>query len=101
MKQSTSLCPICGRPLGTVRVEEHHLLPKTFKGKETITIHGICHRTIHATFSERELLHYYHTVERLLESEVIQKFAAWVKNKAPEFYVSTKDSQERKSKRKK
>lgn len=85
-------CPLCNRELGTVRVNEHHLVPKTFKGKETITLHELCHNTIHANISERELLHYYHTVDRLLENESIQKYVKWVKRKPPEFYVKTKKS---------
>jgi hypothetical protein len=93
-------CPLCGRELiPGPSIDEHHLLPKTFKGKETTTLHKICHRTIHATFTERELEQYYHTIERLLESEKIQKFVKWVKKKDPEFYEKTKDTKERKSKR--
>lgn len=94
-------CPLCDRELILgPSIDEHHLIPKTFKGKDTITLHKICHRTIHATFSERELEHYYHTIERLLEHEKIQKFVKWVKKKDPEFYEKTKDTNERKRKRK-
>ena len=96
---TTDLCPLCNRPLGTERVEEHHLLPKTFKGKVTVGMHGICHRKIHATFTERELLNYYHTAERLLENEHIQKFVKWIAKKPPGFYEKTKETQERRSKR--
>ena len=93
-------CPICSREMiPGPTVDEHHLLPKTFKGKETITLHKICHRYIHAQLSERELLNYYHTVERLLEHENIQKFIKWVSKKPPEYYEKTKDSKERKQKR--
>ena len=62
-------------------VDEHHLVPKTFGGKETFTLHRICHRKIHATFTERELLNYYNTFERLRDHTEIQKFVAWVKKK--------------------
>lgn len=93
-------CPFCNRELGTVRIEEHHLIPKSKKGKDVVSIHGICHRFIHSAFSEKELAQYYHTIERLHEREEVQKFIAWVKNKEPGFYVSTKDSKDRKRKRK-
>lgn len=93
------ICPICNRELGTVNVDEHHLVPKTFKGKDTITLHKICHRKIHATFTERELLNYYFTIERILENEHIQSFAKWVSKKPSDFYDSTRDTSERKSKR--
>jgi hypothetical protein len=37
-------CPLCGRVLGTVNIDRHHLVPKTFKGREQFPIHKICHR---------------------------------------------------------
>lgn len=79
--------------------EEHHLIPRTFKGKETITLHKICHRQIHVLFSERELLKEFHTIDKLLTNEGIQNFVKWVSNKAPDFCVSGKDSVKRKGKR--
>lgn len=93
------LCEICKRELGNELIDEHHLIPKTFKGKHTVSLHKICHRKIHSLFSERELLNYYNTVDRILESEDIQTFVSWIKNKPLNFYVSSKDSTDRKSKR--
>lgn len=92
-------CPLCLRELGTINVDSHHLIPKAFKGKELVDLHKICHRKIHATFSERELLHYYHTIDRLLESEHIQKFVKWVAKKHPSFYDSSDETASRKGKR--
>ena len=92
-------CPLCNRELGTEGIDRHHLVPKTFKGKELVTLHKICHRKIHATFTERELLSYYNTIERLLESEHIQEFVKWVSKKDPSFYDGTKDTHDRKRKR--
>ena len=88
-------CPLCNRPLGNDS-NEHHLVPKTFKGKETVTLHRICHRKIHATFTERELLKHYHTLERLLEHEEIKKFVKWVSKKEPDFYDGSKDVKRKK-----
>jgi len=96
---SEELCALCQRPLGKINVDEHHLVPKTFKGKATTTLHKICHNKIHATFTERELLNYYHTAERLLENEDIVKFVKWVKNKDSAFYDNNKDTAGQKSKR--
>ena len=92
-------CCICQRPLGDVRVQHHHLVPKTFKGKDTIPIHQICHQKIHATFSERELLNYYNTADRILEHEEIQKFVKWVQKKDPAYYDKNNDTKDRKHKR--
>jgi 5-methylcytosine-specific restriction endonuclease McrA len=82
-------CPLCGRPLGTVNIDRHHLIPKTFKGKDQYPIHKICHRKIHSAFTERELLRTYHTWEGLREHEDIQAFIAWVARKPPGFYSRT------------
>ena len=92
-------CPICNRPLTGVLNSSHHLVPKTFKGKETVDLHNICHQKLHSVFTEREMLQYYHTIERILEHEEIQKFVKWVSKKDPEFYSSNDETQTRKGKR--
>lgn len=84
-----ALCPLCGRVLGTVNIDRHHLVPKTFKGKEQFAIHRICHRKIHSVFTERELFKTYHTWETLRGHPDIQTFIAWVARKSPEFHVRT------------
>ena len=91
-------CPICSRPLGS-DINEHHLIPKTFKGRDKIVIHRICHDTLHRTFTEREMQHYYHTIERILENETIQKFIKWVSRKDPDFYIQAKETNDRRRKR--
>ena len=80
-------------------VDEHHLVPKTFKGKETVTLHRICHRKIHSVFQERELLKYYNTIERIREHTEIQKFAAWVAKKPLDYYSGSDETTVRKGKR--
>jgi hypothetical protein len=81
------VCPLCGRELiPGPSVNEHHMIPRSHRGRETTRMHRICHNKIHAVFSERELAQYYHTVERLLESDEIRKFVVWVRRKHPTFY---------------
>jgi len=80
-------------------VDEHHLIPKAFKGKNTITMHRVCHTKLHATFTEREMLHLYHTVENIINHEEIKSFINWIKNKDPEFYTTNKETAGRKRKR--
>lgn len=93
-------CPLCKRPLvDGPSIDKHHLIPKTFGGKDTVVLHKICHHKIHSVFTERELQHYYHTIERLLENEEIKKFVKWVVKKDPEFYDHSKDTTRRKKKR--
>ena len=82
-------CPLCGRVLGSVNIDRHHLIPKTFKGKDQYPIHKICHRKIHSAFTERELLQTYNTWEALLSHEDIRNFVDWVANKPSGFYART------------
>lgn len=93
-------CPICKRELGTV-VNEHHFIPKSLGGKETTTIHIICHSKIHRTFTERELFNYYNTPERVLEHEEMKKFVKWVVKKPIEYRDKNKttNAKRRKGKR--
>lgn len=84
-----ALCPLCGRPLGTVNIDRHHLVPRTFKGREQFPVHKICHRKIHSVLSERELLQHYHTWEALRAHPDIAAFIAWVARKPPGFWTST------------
>jgi hypothetical protein len=79
-------CPLCGRPLGDTNLNEHHLVPRSRRGKIKERIHRICHAKIHATFTEKELERRYHSWESLREHEVIAKFIAWVGKKHPGFY---------------
>ena len=92
-----NLCPLCERLLGTVNIDRHHLIPKTFKGREQFAIHKICHRKIHSAFTERKLLRTYHTWEALRGHEDIASFIAWVANKPPAFYARTYPSNKKKS----
>lgn len=91
-------CPICDRELGDA-VDEHHLMPKTFKGKETVTLHKICHRKLHSVFTEREMANYYHTIGRLKEHTEIEKFIKWVRKKDIDYYSGSDETQVRKGKR--
>jgi hypothetical protein len=85
--QPLGACPLCGRPLVAGKsIDEHHLLPKSQGGRETETIHRICHRKIHATFAEKELARSYSSWAALQAHEDIAAFIAWVQKKPPEYY---------------
>jgi len=89
-------CPLCNRELGTVNISEHHLIPKSKKGKEKFPIHNICHRKIHSVFSEKELAQTYNTWDALKNHEEIQKFIVWVKKKDPAYYDGSSNVKKRK-----
>lgn len=97
-EQEKHNCPLCSRILGSRNVDEHHLIPKTFKGKIKEKLHRICHVKIHATFTERELNNHYHTWQRLKDHEEIKKFIVWVAKKPPEFYDNSKYTKTRRRK---
>ena len=48
-------CWLCERPLGR-RVQWHHTVPKAKKGRETVPVHPICHKTIHLHFTNAQLV---------------------------------------------
>ncbi len=55
--------PLCGRKLiAGSSVNQHHLVPRSRDGRETIALHQICHAAIHAALSEKELERQYHTI---------------------------------------
>lgn len=82
-------CWLCGRPLGR-RVELHHLVPRAKRGRETVKLHPICHRTIHAHFTNAELARNGGAREALLAHEAVAKFVAWVASKPPDFHAPTR-----------
>jgi hypothetical protein len=100
-KEIVGKCPICNRDMIKGRtINEHHLIPKCEKGKDTITLHVICHSKIHSIWTENELRDYYNTIERILSDNSINDFKKWIKNKEPEYVNSNKSSNNKKNKRK-
>jgi hypothetical protein len=95
-----SNCPLCGRPLENY-INEHHLVPKAKKGKDTVTLHEICHMKIHSLLSEKELAKDYYTVDLLLQHPDIQTFIKWVQKKPNNFKDSSIMSNNHKWKRRK
>lgn len=85
-------CPLCDRILGTVNIDRHHLVPKCRGGKSQEKIHRICHRKIHASFTEKELERQFSSWDELKTHPLITDFVAWVQKKSPDFYNSTSTS---------
>lgn len=79
-------CPICGRPLvpGS-SINAHHLIPRRYGGRETVTLHRICHDKIHAVLTEPELAKAYPTIDALRRHPEIAAFVRWVARKPAEF----------------
>ena len=90
MKQDPSppICPLCGRPIPPdVPQSRHHLVPrlKGGKGGETVLMHAICHKEIHATLSEAELARGYATPEALRAHPRLAAFIRWIARRPPGF----------------
>lgn len=80
------LCPLCGRTLlPGPSVDLHHLVPKSEGGRETVAMHRICHRKIHAVLDEKEIARRYASIEALRAHPAIAAFIRWVARKPPGF----------------
>lgn len=81
-------CPLCGRPIppGAPR-SRHHLVPRLKGGArgETVLLHAICHKQIHATLSEAELARGHANMAALRAHPDLAKFIAWVAKRPPCF----------------
>lgn len=85
-------CPICGRSMiAGPSVDEHHWVPKSEGGRETAWLHRVCHRTLHARFSERELARDYSTPEAVRADPAVARFIRWVRKRPPEYTDWPKD----------
>ena len=82
-------CELCDRIIQTTR---HHVYPKETHDwlrkknesvynvselRKTIALCRMCHSAIHRFYTNRELAIEYHSLELLLESEQVCKFAKW------------------------
>jgi hypothetical protein len=94
METETEICPLCARPLGRRR-ERHHLVPRLKGGRETVTIHPICHRKIHALFSEAELARSYASIATLRAHPEIARFTDWLAGKPADFHAATRTARTR------
>lgn len=81
-------CWLCGRPLGQ-RVEWHHPFPKSRGGRETVPVHPICHRALHARFTNKELARMAESGGRTADDPEIRRFLAWIAGKPPDFHAPT------------
>ncbi len=77
-------CALCGRPIDT-QVEWHHRIPKSEGGRETVPLHPICHRTIHANATNAELAGPLADLELLRQVPAVARFVAWVATKDADF----------------
>lgn len=64
-------------------------MPKSRGGRILVPVHPICHRTIHATFTNAELARMEPNAAALLAYPAIRRFVDWVAAKPPDFHART------------
>ena len=92
-------CPLCERPMvAGPSLDQHHPVPRSHGGRETVLMHKICHRAIHAMLSERELAEEFAGFEALRAHPMLAQFIGWVKKRPPDYYDRTRWSKSRRFK---
>jgi hypothetical protein len=97
-------CPLCRRPLDG-KVTRHHPYPQKYARKKGhkahakaypgVSLHKICHRMIHALFSEKYLAEHLNTIEALRRHPGMQSFLEFIEEKAPSFDVRARRNKEK------
>jgi 5-methylcytosine-specific restriction endonuclease McrA len=90
------ICPLCSRE--TDRMSDHHLVPRSRGGVETVTICVDCHRAIHARFDTKVLEARYSTVQSLLEDAELARTIRYI-SKQPVTKVIPTQTSKRKRRR--
>jgi hypothetical protein len=93
LTQGPVICPLCDRPIPVSQRDAHHLIPKSRGGVQTVWLHRICHRQIHALFNETELARSFRDPQALREHPEMARFLEWVRRKPDAFFERTRKSQ--------
>lgn len=85
-------CELCGREIVDGYESNHHLTPKSNGGSHgpTAVMHSVCHKQIHALFTNRELEMFYNTISKLKDQRDVKRFIKWVGKKPINFDSKTK-----------
>ncbi len=89
------VCPLCGRPIPASQRDAHHLVPRSQGGTHTQVLHRICHRQLHALFTEVELARQFSTIDALKAHPAVARYVHWVQAKPPGFMERTRRSARR------
>jgi hypothetical protein len=88
MSGESTICWLCGRPLGQ-RIEWHHPTPKSRGGRVMEPVHPICHQAIHVNFTNAELARLSPDPAVLSANPAIKRFLKWIAGKPPDFHTPT------------
>lgn len=82
-------CWLCDRPIATL-IQWHHPVPKAKKGRGTVPVHPICHKAIHANFTNAQLARMGEDLEAIRSNPEVAKFVTWISTKPPDFHAPTR-----------
>ncbi|WFD11518.1 HNH endonuclease [Tepidibacter hydrothermalis] len=93
------VCELCERE--GVETTQHHLTPREEGGKfmPTANLCIICHKQIHALYTNKELAQRLYTIQLLKNDEKVSKYLKWIKKQPPTTILKVKKSNEIKRKR--
>jgi hypothetical protein len=72
-------CALCRRYGPDLPTQRHHLIPEHRKTSATVNICPPCHDTIHAVFTNQELIDEYHTLIDLRSADRLQDYLRWIR----------------------
>lgn len=90
-----NICQLCMRPIPKSQQDAHHLIPKSRGGVDTVILHRLCHRQIHALLTENQLARNYSTLEALRSHSEIAKFIEWISTKPTHILAAIKRSRDK------
>ena len=76
-------CELCSREIVKGCESKHHLTPKSNGGLQgsTAVLHSVCHKQIHALFTNKVLKNNYNTLEKLLDNVDVKNWIKWYTRK--------------------
>lgn len=74
-------CALCEREVSYLT--KHHLVPRQKGGTmgKTVELCSPCHKTLHATFTNTELVQRHDTLEKLKTAPELQPYLKWIKKR--------------------
>lgn len=87
-----SRCALCEREVA--QLTDHHLVPRSEGGTETVPLCHPCHKSVHAFFSNKALARLHPTVEALRAAPEMERYLAWIR-KQPDRPIRVYKSNER------
>ena len=86
-----AVCELCERPI-PAGLRDEPLIPKSRGGSVTVYLHRVCHKQVHAVFTETELARNYPSTKALREHPEMARFIHWVQDKPHDFNPATRRS---------